>query len=364
MSIKSLSHSSFTEKILISVSVFIIALAGLYMFRYAIEVVLVVFAGILFSVFLRSLTNWLKARVSMPDKVALSIVIAILLGLTTAFFLLAAPSISEQVSKLSEEIPKAVSQLKTEIKKYSLGEMGLSFINNNNISKIVEQNGMSVNKVAGFFSSTFGILANLLIIIFIGLYMAIEPRVYKSGLIALFPLKQRSRVKNILKLLYCTIQSWLIGRITSMLIIGIFTTIGLWALNIPLAFTLGIIAMFLTFIPNIGPIISVIPAALLGLMESPQKAVYVLILYAGIQAIESYILTPIIQRKEVSLPPVMTITAQVLLGLLVGGLGLILATPLMAILLVLVQVLYVKGILGDDHFENKLKKKFNLETDI
>jgi predicted PurR-regulated permease PerM len=133
----------------------------------------------------------------------------------------------------------------------------------------------------------------------------------------------------------------------SMIVVGLLTAVGLWALGMPLALTLGLLAALLTFIPNLGPTLAVVPAALLALLQSPTKSLYVILLYLVIQAVESYLLIPLVQRQAVSLPPALTITAQVLLGILVGGFGLVLATPLTAAVMVLVRMLYIEDALGD-----------------
>lgn len=130
-----------------------------------------------------------------------------------------------------------------------------------------------------------------------------------------------------------------------MAIIGACTAVGLWALGVPLALTLALLAAALTFVPNFGPILAAVPAVLLGLLESPTKALYVVLLYVGVQTVESYVLTPLIQKRTVSAPPALTILAQVLLGVLVGGLGVVLATPLTAVALVLARELYVRDVL-------------------
>jgi predicted PurR-regulated permease PerM len=140
---------------------------------------------------------------------------------------------------------------------------------------------------------------------------------------------------------------WMVGRFSSMAVVGIMTMIGLWILGIPLPFTLGVIAAVLSFIPNIGPIISVIPALLLALLDSPSKVLYVILLYIGIQTVESYIITPLIQKRAVSLPPALLISVQIMIGVLLGAFGLILATPLMVVIIVLVQTIYIQDIIGD-----------------
>ncbi|NOT46231.1 MAG: AI-2E family transporter, partial [Acidobacteria bacterium] len=167
----------------------------------------------------------------------------------------------------------------------------------------------------------------------------------------LFPLRRRTRVREILFAISDTLRWWLIGKVGSMIFIGLLTWIGLSILGVPLALTLGLIAGLLSFIPNFGPIISALPALLLAFIESPTTALYVLILYVGVQLIESNVVTPFIERKTVEIPPALTIVFQLALAVLVGGLGLVLATPLLAVLLVVIQMVYVEDVLGDRRTE-------------
>jgi len=131
------------------------------------------------------------------------------------------------------------------------------------------------------------------------------------------------------------------------LFIGLLTWIGLSILGVPLALTLGLIAGLLSFIPNFGPIMSAVPAILLAFIDSPISALYVLILFIVVQLIESNLVTPLIERRTVELPPVLTIVAQLALTILFGAVGLILATPILAVVMVLVQTLYIQDVLGD-----------------
>jgi predicted PurR-regulated permease PerM len=140
-----------------------------------------------------------------------------------------------------------------------------------------------------------------------------------------------------------------------MIFIGLLTWIGLSILGVPLALTLGLIAGLLSFIPNFGPIISAVPALLLAFIESPTTALYVLILYIGVQLVESNVVTPLIERETVELPPALTIIFQLALAVMVGGLGLILATPLLAVIMVVIQMVYIQDILGDRDSEVDMK---------
>jgi predicted PurR-regulated permease PerM len=138
-----------------------------------------------------------------------------------------------------------------------------------------------------------------------------------------------------------TLRRWLLGRFLLMISNGIITSVGLWIMGIPLALTLGIIAGLLNFIPNLGPIIASIPAILIALLQSPADALKVAIFYLAVQAVDGYLFTPLVQKWTVSLPPAITILSQVLLGILTGTLGVLLATPLAATAVVVIKVTYL-----------------------
>ena len=144
-----------------------------------------------------------------------------------------------------------------------------------------------------------------------------------------------------------TLQWWLIAQGIDMVVIGVATALGLWLLGIPLALLLGVLAALFNFIPNVGPFFSYVPAVLLALVEGPEKALYVTIFYIGLQCVEGYVLLPLLQRGAVDTPPAVLIAVQVLLTLLVGGLGLALAAPLAACAMIVVKMLYVHDVLGD-----------------
>ncbi|MDQ3256520.1 MAG: AI-2E family transporter, partial [Acidobacteriota bacterium] len=197
-------------------------------------------------------------------------------------------------------------------------------------------------------STTLSSLANLVIILFVGIYLAADSGSYTRGLVKLFPRDHRPRAREVVDAVGDTLWWWLVGKLIAMVIVGLLTWLGLSLFGVPLALTLGILAALLDFIPNIGPIIAGVPAVLLALMISPTTALYVFIFYVVIQSLESYVLTPVLQMKTVKLPPALTIVAQVLLGVLAGGIGLILATPLAAAIFVMVKMLYVEDTLGDE----------------
>jgi predicted PurR-regulated permease PerM len=145
-----------------------------------------------------------------------------------------------------------------------------------------------------------------------------------------------------------TLRRWLLSQFVAMVVIGAVTTAVLLALGVEAAVSLGLIAGLLEFVPNVGPLLSALPAVAMGFLDSPQKALMVAIAYVGIQFAENHLLIPFLMRKGLDLPPVLTIVGQALMAFLFGFLGLLVAVPLIAAILVAVKMLYVEDVVGDD----------------
>ena len=341
----------FISRVLTAVIIFIAALLLVTLIYYAADIVLLLFAAVLIAIFLRGLGDLVRRHTNLSEGLSVVIVSVLLLVILGGAIALLAPSVGEQVKHLREELPRSAQNVSEYISGFSWGKAIIEQLPS------VDQVTSNINttsflsSVGGFFSTTAGAVANFFIVILVAIYLASEPRTYINGFVKLFPIKRRTRVREILAETGDTLGWWLIGKAGSMLVIGIMTWIGLYFLGVPLSLTLGLIAGLLSFIPNFGPILSAIPAILLAFIESPIKAVYVLILYIIVQLIESNLITPMIERETVELPPALTIISQLALGVLIGGLGLVLATPLLAVIMVLVQMVYIQDVLGDKNTE-------------
>jgi predicted PurR-regulated permease PerM len=179
------------------------------------------------------------------------------------------------------------------------------------------------------------------IILFVGLFIAFDPQTYVNGFLRLFRPAYRPQVEELLHDIAGSLKQWMLGRLIDMGVVGSLTVIGLWSLGIPLAISLSVIAALLTIIPNLGPILSVAPAFLVAFSQGFHMALYVVLLYIGVQTVESYLIIPFVQQKAVHIPPALLLIAQILFGLMAGTLGLIVAAPIVATLMVLVNRLYV-----------------------
>jgi predicted PurR-regulated permease PerM len=333
---------SFARKSLIAVGVGVLVLGVIALVLHTFDVLLVIFAGILNGIFLARVSRFVSRLLHLPRGLSLALVIVLLVVATVAGVILLAPSLGTQLGQLTEQLPRAAQEFQRYLEKYGWGRELIS-----QLSQGKAQSGGReiVSGVLGFFSTTLGALVNLAIIVFVGIYAAAETRVYMDGAVALFPRFKRERARQVIKEIHDTLSWWLVGRASAMVSVGLMTWLGLWILGVPLALALGLLAMVLTFVPYIGAVVSAVPAVLLGLLQGPAVALYIVILYIGVHVMEGYLLTPLIQRRAVHLPPVLTIAAQVLLGFLAGIMGLVVATPLMAAGMVLIKRFYVEDVL-------------------
>ena len=183
-------------------------------------------------------------------------------------------------------------------------------------------------------------LGDLYAIFFLGLFLAAAPREYVSGVVGLLPASARDKGKSVMEELGLNLKKWFKGTVYSVFITFALTAIGLLIIGVDLWLILAIIAGLLTFIPNFGPIIAIIPAVMVGFMQGPQVALWIFILYFFVQLVESNIITPFIQKKMLDTPAALLLFFQMTMGAVGGGWGIVLATPILVVLMTLVRKLY------------------------
>ena len=199
----------------------------------------------------------------------------------------------------------------------------------------------------GFVTSTLAAVAGLVLVLVLSVYIAADPDLYHQGLMHVLPIRSRRRAGEVLSAIAQALRKWLVTQLIAMGVIGAVTTVTLLLLGIDAALPLGILAGLLEFVPTVGPIMSALPAVAMGFVVSPQKALYVGLAYIAIQQLENHLLIPFLMKSGVDLPPALTIIAQALMALVFGFLGLLIAVPLLAAVLVAVKMLYVNDVVGD-----------------
>lgn len=357
------SEQTFIKKVLITLGVVVLAVILIAALLYLFDVLLLLFAAVLLAIFLRGLANLLNHYTKISEGASVLLVSFILIAIIAGAVFLLAPSVTEQAKHLKEELPKSAKGAAEYISRFTLGKTIIDQLPGTDDLRSKVDIPAMLSRVGGVFSSTMGAIGNFFLVVLLAIYLATEPKYYIGGLVKLFPVHLRPRALEILATMGDTLGWWLIGKVISMFFIGLVTWIGLSLLGVPLALTLGLLAGLLSFIPNFGPIISAIPAILLAFIQSPMKAVYVLGLFILVQIIESNLVTPFVERRTVEMPPALTVVAQVALGIMIGGLGLVLATPMLVLVMVLIQMVYIQDVLGDKDIDVSSPKSIGQEPE-
>lgn len=308
------------------------------------DLIMLTFGAVIVATVLRALASALERHARMPAKVSVVAALLLVVFMISAFAWFAGEPLAEQFQILRQRLPAALDAVMQWLNSNRIGVAALQYIEQ------ARSNDASpwAMWVAGATGSTFGAFGGAVLLLVMGLYLALAPRVYRDGLVRLMPLSVRERVGGALDACGHALSRWLLGQSISMLFVGTTTALGLWLLDVPLALSVGMLTGLLAFIPFFGAIAGGLLAVLLGFMQGPETALYVLILAVVIQQVEGNVLMPLVERWAVGLPPVLGIAATVMFGELFGLLGVLLAAPAMIVLMVVVQHLYIKGVIEAD----------------
>ena len=311
------------------------------------EVPLLGFAAVLLALALHAGGDPLARRTGMPEWAAVLLVaLLVVLALGLAAWAAAGP-LAEQATQLAQTLPKSLEALRGHVAGTAWGDWVLRQAEPGRLmgSGGAEKAADAAAQAAG---STLGGLGNLVLVVLLALYLAVQPKGYLAGLRSLFDPRLDARVQATLDEAGHTLRGWLLGQAFAMLVAGSFTFLGLWALGVPLPGLLATIIGLMNFIPVLGPVIGGVPAVLLAMTEDPMLGLWVIGLIVLVQTVEGNFLTPMVQSRTADLPPALLLIVQVLTGALFGLLGVALAAPLSALGMVLVKKAYVEGWLERD----------------
>ncbi len=314
-----------------------IALLGLAVLLWRVSDVLVVgFGGIVVAAMLRAVAVPIARKFGWKVRWTVLVVVVLLLGLFALLAWLFGKQATNQAAELGQQLPAAFNKVVAAIERSEAGKALVSNIR----ASTADSKTLSNVRIAA--TAVLGGLANVVLVIFLSIYFAIEPGLYRDGALRLLPPRHRNRVGRALDDAGVALQKWLIGQAVAMVTVGILIGIGLALIGVPLAFALGVLAAVLEFVPIVGPILFSIPGLLLAFAKGPQVALYAFFVYLIVQQFEGAVLIPLLQRWAVRLPPVLGLLAVVAGGLLLGIPGVVFATPLAVVVMCLVQHLYVE----------------------
>jgi len=324
----------------------LLAVAGIVLLVFVawqlIDLLLLSFAAVVFAVVLHALAQTLHRYLRIPSQWAFMPALLLIAGLIGIVGWFVGDALISQLATLRAKLPDAAQAVQAWLRSHTIGRQTLDLVQD------AQQSGVPLTPLLNTAGITVVAFGNAALIVILAIYLAAAPNTYRRGTIRLLPVAYRERVDRALHASASALRKWLLGQAVSMLFIGSATTIGLTLLDIPLAFALGLVSGVLAFIPFFGAIIGGVLAVLVAFIQGPQAALYVAILAIIIQQIEGNLLMPLVQRWAVSLPPVLGILASVVFGVLFGVVGVLFATPLMVVLMTLVQRLYIDDFLERD----------------
>ena len=337
----------------------ILLFAALLLFTWTFAATLfLVFAGMLLAVALNAMTNLLGRVVKLAHTLRLTIVCLTLAALLSGVIFLGGATIAQQATVLSNTIKSQLVNVKAFLEKNGIDTSYLDFGNQAaqpadsstptmpgaapthnfpSAGALASSGGAIVSQTFKVLLGTVSVVGNFFIVLFLGLAFAAQPSVYRNGLLFIMPAKHRARATIIVDRIGDTLERWLIAQIVTMAAVFFVTWIGLAIIGIQSSFILGIQAGLLAFIPTVGAIIAGLIVVLASLASGWIAALSAFILFLGVHAMESYVLTPIIQRQALDIPPATLFAFQILLGVVFGIWGLALALPLMAIAKVMID---------------------------
>jgi predicted PurR-regulated permease PerM len=347
------------------------------------SVVLLAFLGVLFGLALTAGVDRLE-RWRVPRAVGAVLIVVAFLGTLVGIGALTAPSITSQLQELKTQLPEAIGKIQRWVRdrqesvtqvleqvaperadtgrgaqptpeqrdqgeQEAGGEQEDGEKSGVSLGQgLAEQVGGVGRHLFGFFSSTLAVLGGIVLILFVAGFVAVDAKTYHQGLMHLFPHRMRERAGEVLTVTATTLRRWLFAQFVSMVAVGVLTTVVLLILGVKAAIGLGIIAGILEFIPIAGPILASVPAIAMGFLDGPEKAVYVALAFVLVQQLEANLLYPLIMKKGLELPPVLTILTQGVMSIVFGFIGLLVAVPMLAAAVVPIKMLYVRDVVGDE----------------
>lgn len=305
------------------------------------NVILMAFGAVLVAVLLQAIAEPLHRRLGLRRPLALTLAVVVVVVCVAATVWIFGRQAEAQFIALNDVLPRAWNELDTRLSSTPFGGAALA--------KLEQWRGFEwlVSLGPKLAADAAGGLAGTIIVLFAGLYLAYHPASYVDGVLMLFPRPRRERARQVLDQIHRALRQWLVGQLCSMALVGVTTGIGLAVVGVPSAAALGLIAGIGQFVPVIGPMVAPLPGLLVALEAGPQTLLWAGLVYLVSAQLEANLITPLVLRQLAQLPMAVTLFAVLAMGVLLGPLGVLFATPLAVVAYVLVRMIYVEGVLGE-----------------
>jgi predicted PurR-regulated permease PerM len=306
---------------------------------YLFDVILIAFGAVILAILLRLGAQPLMRWLSLPESAALALSGLLILVVLSGAAYLFGTTIGNEFQDVAQRATSASVNIQGMLKSTQFGRFLLDHVGTGTLSV--------TSLLSNFLKVSANFLEGLIVMVVSGIYLAAQPRIYREGLVWLFPPRQHHRAAEIIEGIGEALRLWLLGQLIEMMLIGMLVGLAAWLLGVPSPFALALIAGIAEFIPYLGPLLAAIPAILVALTKSPQTALWILLAYLIIHQIEGQIIAPIIQRRMVSIPPAVLLLGIAALTYLFGGIAIIFAAPIAVVVFAAVNLLYVRDMLGE-----------------
>ena len=334
------STSSYANKVWITTGITTFVVVTVLILYQTFNAFLLLLAASLIALFFRGLSGKIKQWTGWKDGICLTISIVLVVIVAGLFFWLVGKQASAQFKELQSVIPQMLNNGESYLNESEIGQKITDYIKDGENQKKV------LPFLQGFFQSSFGVFGDLYVVIFLSMFLSIAPFDYVNGAVNLVPRQGKPKAKQLFEDLGFNLSKWIKGTIISCFFVFAFAAVGLLVLGVEMWLILAILAGLFNVIPNFGTALAMIPAVLVALMTSPTQALLVAGLYILVHAIVGNLISPNIQKKLLSIPPALLIFFQVLMGVLMGGWGIVLAVPILVIVITVVKNLYLDRNMG------------------
>lgn len=333
---KRLTTGEFFKRTVIVLLVALIPVLVWFLF----DVILIAIGAILVAALIHLVAEPFVQRCRLPQSIALIISGIVIAGVVAGAAYLFGTQVDAELSDVLHRATAAVSQITKQMQGSEIGKLLLTHIQGGS--------GFSIpGLLSRIFSGGVSFLEALVVIVIGGLYIAAQPRLYRSGLVQLFPPKWHANVNETLDDIGHALRLWLLGEIIQMVLIGALSTAAVWLIGLPSPLALGVIAGFAEFVPYLGPIIAAVPALLVATTQGGDAILWTALAYLFIHQIEGNVVVPLIQRHMIFIPPAVMLLGIVTILFLFGGLSVVFAGPIAVIIFVAIKKLYVRDSLGE-----------------
>lgn len=308
---------------------------------YLFDVLLLFFAAALLAVVFRTPSEWLARRTGLDVRITLGIVLVLIAGLSALAAWLVGHSLVTQLEGVWQRVPQAIDELRGRTQDIAVVGEAVENAAQSQSAGSVARTGLAA------LMATVSAITDIGLILFVAVLLAAQPDTYVRGVLHLIPKRRRQRAQQVVEEVGHVLRRWTLGQLLLMALVGTLTYTGFRLIGVEYAGALGLLAGGLTFIPFLGSLVAGVVAVLVALTQGVDAALYAAAIYTGVQIIEN-VCEPFVQQRAVYLAPALLLFSQVTLGTLAGIPGIVLATPLAAVIIVVVKMLYVKDVLGDD----------------